>query len=166
VINFGLLFLLNTGIEVAIVRRMKKELREKRARMTNMNATANSSVPALTSAASSTVLSDKKREDDEMKERRVIKMVVLNSVLNLILRAPDLLFWIENRNVLLLLIQSFLLDDSQPVPGLLSLVADIGYFTYILTFTTNFFIFYHFNTKFKEAVVFSFINIYTFIKFK
>jgi hypothetical protein len=38
-INFGVFFILNTGIEVKIVRRMHKELKEKRERHAKMKAT-------------------------------------------------------------------------------------------------------------------------------
>jgi hypothetical protein len=103
---------------------------------------------------------NKKEEEDEKREQKVIKMVVLNGLFNFILRTPDMLFWLENANT-----WQFFLNDVLHVfinrsfntlamyfPGFLSFIADIGYLTYILTFTTNFIIFYKFNTKFKNAV--------------
>jgi hypothetical protein len=102
IINFGGFFLLNTGIEIKIVRRMHIELKEKRERIAKMNATNSSvsnSVRAIKVASSSETLNEnKKREaEDAKKERRVIKMVILNGILNFILRAPDMLFWLENK---------------------------------------------------------------------
>jgi hypothetical protein len=45
--------------------------------------------------------------------------------------------------------------SMQHILGLLNLIADIGYLTFILSFTTNFVIFYKFNKNFKESVFFS-----------
>jgi hypothetical protein len=164
VINFGAFFALNTGIEVKIVRRMHRELQDKRERIAKMNA---SNSPSSNDAATGTKNKSqaeedrKKEEEDAKKERRVIKMVMLNGIFNFVLRAPDLLFWLEYRGILKLLYQTItnnawlLQKDSwgHYVPGLMSIIVDVGYFTYILTFTTNFVIFYNYNTNFKEAVV-------------
>jgi hypothetical protein len=100
---------------------------------------------------------DMKREEEDMKkERKVIKMVILNGIFNFFLRAPDVLFWIENENVWFVLFRDQVAIQSNAyvsvTPGLFGLIADVGYFTYILTFTTNFVIFFKFNANFKEAV--------------
>jgi hypothetical protein len=170
VINFGAFFILNTGVEVKIVRRMHKELKEKRQRLARMNATK----PSLPSTSlkkeepeTSQEDKDKKKAEDEdgIKERQVIKMVIFNGVFNFILRGPDILFWMENKNI----VSCFYSGSYEHVdltwnneenmhnertPGLLNLIADIAYLTYILTFTTNFVIFYNFNKNFKQAIVF------------
>jgi hypothetical protein len=105
----------------------------------------------------------KKAEDEDgKKERSVIKMVVLNGFLNFIFRAPDTLFWMENKNILSYVFATYMhgnfndwISSDQNAPGLLNLIADIGYFTFIITFSSNFLIFYQFNKNFKDAVVFS-----------
>jgi hypothetical protein len=134
---------------------MQKELKEKRERLAKMNSAK--PVVSIGSVGASNVLhkasEDKKREEeDEKKERKVIKMVVINGVLNFILRAPDMLFWMENYN------SWSIFDDTLVytalLPGFLAFIPDIGYFTYILTFSSNFFIFYKFNKNFNDAVVF------------
>jgi hypothetical protein len=103
---------------------------------------------------SKTDLEDKKREEeDNKKERKVIKMVVLNGFFNFILRAPEMLFWIENANSWELLYSIVLNHHYVKFPGLLNLIADIGYLAYILTFSSNFFIFYKFNKNFGKAVI-------------
>jgi hypothetical protein len=159
VINFGVFFILNTTIEVKIVRRMQKVLREKRERMQKMNASKPSAI-ALTGAYKPFQADEdmKKAEyEDGKKEREVIKMVVLNGFLNFIFRAPDLLFWLEYKNILSTIFIYRPLNDSLSgynTPGLLTLIADISYLTYVVTFSTNFLIFYKFNKNFKEAVVF------------
>jgi hypothetical protein len=160
VVNFCFFFIFNTGIEVKLVHRMHRELQDKRERLANMNAEKPSALVFSTDnlTQNQKALRDKtKDEEDAKKERKLIKMVILNGFFNLVLRAPDVLFWLENESV-----WSIFEDDDiekvvkvgKSVPGLLSLVADIGFLTYILTFTTNFIIFDKFNKNFKEAVVF------------
>jgi hypothetical protein len=149
--NFGVFFILNTGVEVKLVRRMHKELREKRERLAKMNAEKSS---ASTELACKREEKMKAEEDDLKKERKVIKMVVFNGVLNFVLRTPELLFCLEYLCHQSDLHTIFVYTFGVYMPGFLSFMADIGYFTYTLTFTTNFAIFYTFNKNFKDAVVF------------
>jgi hypothetical protein len=96
-------------------------------------------------------------------------MVIINGVINFIFRAPEMLFWMENKSILSSLYShikrynnvydnhmaySYDKIAKENTPGLLNLIADIGYLSYILTFTTNFVIFYSFNKNFKEVIVF------------
>jgi hypothetical protein len=161
VINFGVFFILNTGIEVKIVRRMHKELKEKRERLAKMDAAKPFSSAAVETApvvgleSKPQTNEDKKREEeDSIKERRVIKMVVFNSVFNFVLRASDLLFWIEYHGSWFGFFSCILNIINDNIPGFLGLLVDMGYFFYILTFIINFVIFYKFNKNFNEAVVF------------
>jgi hypothetical protein len=179
VINFGAFFLINTVIEVKIVRRIHKELSEKRERLARLKCdeTSLSTVTTAYSATKSTSKADESKnkidKENEKKERKVIKMVVLNGIFNFVLRAPEIFFWIENASIFSLVFpdqsrpMDYLSDRSSGlgyyVPGLLGLVADIGYLSYILTFTTNFIIFYKFNKNFKEAVVFFKVKSYQLI---
>jgi hypothetical protein len=149
VINFCVFFIFNTGVEVKIVRRMHKELKDKRERLAKMNASNSRSSQAVETCQ--TEEDRKKEEEDGKKERRVIKMVAINGLLNFILRASDMLFWLENKNISVLL--NIGSQDSL-LPGIFSLITDLGYFAFILTFTTNFVIYYKFNLKFKEALIF------------
>jgi hypothetical protein len=148
-INFGFFFILNTGLEVKIVRRMQKELKEKRERFAKMNAKTPTSVSDKEGISSDKINEEKRREEeDKIKENMVIKMVVINGFLNFILRTPDMLFWVEYKNIL-----EALFNERSP-PGLLNFIADIGCFAYILTFSANFFIFYKYNKNFNSAVEF------------
>jgi hypothetical protein len=147
IINFVIFFIINTGIEVKTVRRMHTELVEKRERIAKMRE----------SSSATTAHEDKnKNDEDDKKERRGIKMVVLNGIFNFVLRAPDMLFWIGNKNVILSVFGSENKYVSTAlmefVPGLLGFIIDIGYLAYILTSITNFVIFYTFNKNFKKAV--------------
>jgi hypothetical protein len=159
VINFGFFFIINMGLEAKLVRRMHKELQEKKDRQEKMNASSSSTSSPLTEAARIIQENKNKKKEKEnvKKERKLIKMVVLNSVFNSVLRAPDMFFWIENTDSWCLLftcLNNQLRNNVDLFPGLLSFMTDISYLTYIMTFTTNFFIFYKFNKNFKEAVVF------------
>jgi hypothetical protein len=161
VINFGVFFTLNTGIEVKIVRRMHKELWMKRERLTKMNINKTSSEAVLTCTSldvdnkSQSSEGKTSEKEDEKKERRVIKMVVFNGIFNFFLRAPDVLFWIGYHNILSILYRDDILFElNKYVPGFFNFIADIGYLTYIITFTTNFIIVYKFNKNFREAIVF------------
>jgi hypothetical protein len=145
VLNFVVFFILNTAIEVKLVRRMHKELDDKRERIARMNS------------------DDKMKNEieDKKKEKKVIKMVIFNGILNFVLRAPDMLFWLENTNIFSIVIAESIIITlfsktglASFVPGLLGFVADVGYLSYILTFSTNFIIFYKFNLNFRNAVVF------------
>jgi hypothetical protein len=157
-INFVVFFFLNTGVEVKIVLRMQKELREKRKRLAKLNApkSAAETCSVGSEIKSQTDIDNKKREEEDIKkERKVIKMVVLNGIFNFVLRAPEMLFWIENSkswDILFGVVDSPLLD-SVSFPGFLNIIVDICYFAYILTFSSNFFIFYKFNKNFGEAVI-------------
>jgi hypothetical protein len=110
VINFLFFFILNTAVEVKIVRRMHKELKDKRERMAKMSdSKAPISSSALTEEKSQSNENKKKleaEEEDSKKERKVIKMVVFNGVLNIVLRAPDIFFWIENKTFCLIYFQN------------------------------------------------------------
>jgi hypothetical protein len=146
VINCAVFFVVNTSIEVKIVRRLHKEIKEKRARIAQMNHKTSSSTAATLSTNQQ---DNRKIEEDEKKERRVIKMVIVNGTFNFFLRLPDIFVLFENESVWRLF------DNNLTfVAGLFNLFDDIGYFTYILTFSTNFLVFYNFNSKFKEAVIF------------
>jgi hypothetical protein len=157
-INFGVFFTLNTGIEVKIVRRMQKELKNKRERLAKMNAPkqAVKTDSVGDNTKSKKDLEDKKREEENSeKEWKVITMVVLNGIFNFVLRAPEMVFWIENSKCWSILfgISNGDLYYYFSFPGFLNLIADVGYFAYLLTFSSNFFVFYKFNKNFKEEVV-------------
>jgi hypothetical protein len=149
-INFGVFFIVNTAIEIKIVLRMHQELKEKRERQAKMNSSATKSATSV----ADDIRNAKKAKEDETKERRVIEMVVFNSILNLILRAPDMLFWLESTEILSDLFSSDYISFLAYFHGFANLLVDASYFMYIMSFSTNFAIFYYFNSKFSEAVVF------------
>jgi hypothetical protein len=147
-LNFVVLFVLNTSIEVKIVRRMHKEMKEKRERMALMSGAAASTLHSASA-------DNKKADEDAKKERRVIKMVVLNGIFNFLLRSPELLVWLQYSTIRNLIAHGQTWErTTMYIPGFTNLIVDLSYLTYILTFSSNFLIFYKFNTKFKEAVVF------------
>jgi hypothetical protein len=140
-INFALFFAISTIIEVMILQRMHKELAEKRERMARMNA-----YKTTVLADSSIALTNAELEDAK-KERRVITMVVLNSLVNFLLRFPDFLIFLEDSS------KTSESSLNAIFPGFASLLLDISYLAYILTFSFNVLIFYIFNSKFKKLFV-------------
>jgi hypothetical protein len=136
---------------------MHTELQEKKKRLATMNnhkfiEPAVATTSARTSKINIQSDQDKKREEEDIKkERRVIKMVILNGFFNFFLRAPDILFWMEYQGVWSIFDNGGL---TLLAPGFLSFIVDISLLTYILTFSTNFLIFYLYNKNFKEAVMF------------
>jgi hypothetical protein len=147
-INFGVFFIVNTGLEIKIVRRMQKELTKKRERLANLKAKTSVSLVTEDANLSDKINEEKRREEeDRKKELSVIRMVIINGVLNFILKAPDMLFWMENTQVF------NIFHDARIAPGIFGLIGDIGCLTYILSFSSNFLIFYNFNKNFKNAVV-------------
>ncbi len=77
-IKYALFFLVNTFVEIVIVRKFQVELREKRRKMEQMG--------RVDQAAR------KKLDEDSVKERRAITMVVLNSLVNFSLRFSEIFF--------------------------------------------------------------------------
>jgi hypothetical protein len=152
-LSFVVFFMLNTSIEIKVVMRMHKELKEKRVRIEQMNAVSSRGAAASAVSQSQSNDSKKKAEEDERKERRTIMMVVLNGVFNFVLRSPEMLVWLETSTSFDRIISNRL-NLRYYMPSFWNLVQDVGNFGFLLTFCTNFFIFYRFNKKFNEAVVF------------
>jgi hypothetical protein len=95
VLNFGVFFLVNTWTEVRLVRKLHNELTIKRNKvaeeieLTSMHNSAHSAVVNKMLKAK-----QKKIEHDSKKEQRAIIMVISNSVINFILRLPEIFVFI------------------------------------------------------------------------
>jgi hypothetical protein len=87
----------------------------------------------------------RKQEIEERSEERAVAMVVINAIFNFLLRLPELFFMFSLSK------QLFHFDFFSSFPNLPLFVTDLAYFFYILTFTTNFLIYYLFNQKFKQS---------------
>jgi hypothetical protein len=133
-INCVLFFLINTHVEIVIVKKFHQELREKRRKMQEMTSQQMDERAKL------------KLEEDTKKEQRAIKMVVFNSLINL---APEILIILNNSTGILFKneVYNFFLNT----PGLPLLSVDMTYLMYILTFSTNVAIYCHFNERFNLA---------------
>jgi hypothetical protein len=151
IINYFVFFIANTCVEVTIVRKLHSELADKKKRIADMKIKPESEEKPSLVIITKPVFSRKKRrqEVEEGAERRSIVMVILNAVVNFFFRLPELLV---------------LLSQSEPLfgfnaiwwffytfPSLAIFPTDFGYFAYILTFSTNFIIYYLFNLKFKQT---------------
>jgi hypothetical protein len=145
-INFVGFFIVNTSIEIVLVRRLRKELGEKKARHEEMEMAAIDRRRSSGSAAAPISFRKRRKQDKEGRvEERAIIMVVINALISLLLRMPEL-FFIFTALRFFSGFNFFLSISNLPL-----FITDIAYFSYILTFTTNFLIYYLFNQKFKQT---------------
>jgi hypothetical protein len=150
--NYLIFFIVNTGVEVILVRKLHSELAVKKKRLEDMNQKPKSN-PSTSSTAVAPVVSFRKRRRQEMEDRteqRAILMVVFNALINFFFRLPELLFMFT------------IFYDIFPGCDFFSpfrdtfisfrlFTTDVTYLFYILTFSTNFLIYYLFNQKFKQT---------------
>jgi hypothetical protein len=92
-VNFFIFLLLNIRIEVIIVRRLHKELADKRTRAGHMTNSINSN-------GNLSMRAKRKLEMDGKKEQKAITMVVSNSLINFILRFSEIFLFLINDTVL------------------------------------------------------------------
>ncbi len=136
-VNYFLFLIFNTALEMIIVRRLRREIEEKklhRAELTHMSPESREF--------------KRRQESDSRMETRAIVMVITNSVINMILRFPDFFSFIINSNDILPnnIIYQYFCGFLGICPGLV----EIADFFFILTFTSNCLIYYFFNSKFKK----------------
>jgi hypothetical protein len=145
--NFVLISFVNCLIEVILVVRLSRELRQKR---------QSHSMPAVSALISSLVsrrIVTNKKKHIEQQETRAIIMIITNSSINMIFHLPDvssLFFFIAD------FFQVAYKGRSQHwicVDETFCLyIVDVSNIFFILTLSTNFAIFYFFNLKFKMAL--------------
>jgi hypothetical protein len=149
-IDFVLFLSVNTFLEIVLLRKLHWELSEKRKRVAQSQTTSAGAQSTNPNTISSVSFRRKRKQDVEKRtEQRAIVMVILNAILNFFLRLPELFFFFSISNFVFGINVLYKIFDSFPRFSLF--MTDITYFTYILTFTTNFFIFYLFNMKFKQT---------------
>jgi hypothetical protein len=134
-VDFGLFFFINTAIEISILRKFHAELKEKQRKMQEMQQANQNQINKL--------------ESDKKKEQRAITMVALNSLVNFILRCPEV--FIISKNLDLLSADSSVTRFMSKFQSIGLLLYNISYFLYILTFSTNVLIYFKFNEAFNKA---------------
>jgi hypothetical protein len=135
VVNYCLFLVFNTLVKVIIVVKLSREIREKRERM-----------EALTTAAN-LAANRAKLEADEKRERKAIIMAIANGLVNLLLRFPEFFTFVVDSNLPKNALFVYFCDQLVICENLVTM----AYFSYLLTCSTNCFIYYLFNTKFKES---------------
>jgi hypothetical protein len=148
-VNYLAFFVVNTVVEVTLVKKLHSELKDKQKRLDGMNklSAAGSSGANLVPVSFRKL---RKQEIEEKTEQRAIIMVVINALLNFFFRLPELFFLFSISNSLISddnILSNFFLV----FPSLKICTTDLAYFTYILTFSTNFIVYYVFNQKFKQT---------------
>jgi hypothetical protein len=91
----------------------------------------------------------RKHQIEESAEGRAILMVVFNCALNFILRLPELFFIFTVSHTLFKKMCNYL--DGSLFPNFSQITTDLTYLCYVLTFSTNFAVYYLFNQKFKQT---------------
>ncbi len=127
----------NTAIEIIIVRRLRRELADKMANIASMH-------------ASSRILNEKRAKSDAKKKQKAIVMVIINSLINLVLRFPEFFLFLKNSNILF---------NNNPLFNILcgdyavcDYMIEMSNFFFILTFSTNYLTYYFFNKKFRKCI--------------
>jgi Fe2+ transport system protein B len=142
-----LFFILNTAVEVALVRKLHAALKEKKRRVEEMEMRSHVEEARVSLMARMSFRKLRKQEMEAKSEQRAIIMVIINAFINFFLRLPELFF--------LFSVSKNFFGDKQLMhvfdtfPALKFFWIDLAYFCYILTFATNFLIYYLFNQKFK-----------------
>jgi hypothetical protein len=150
-LNYVVFGIVSTGVEVTLVRKLHKELCDKKIRLEKMNQTDNLS--SLAKKADTPVLSFRKRRKQEIEDRteqRAVIMVIMNALINIFFRLPEIFLTVTvfDRIFIQNFFIRFFLDTF---PSLQDFTTDLTYFCFILTLSTNFFIYYLFNLKFKQT---------------
>jgi hypothetical protein len=145
-INYILFLVINTTVEVVLLRKLHTELKGKKARKTRLD---NAPRASFSSNEPVSFRKRRKRELEERAEQRALIMVLLNAFINFFFRLPELLLLFSAssnvfpKNVLSEFFDSFM--------SLQLFTTDFAYFSYILTFSTNFIVYFIFNLKFKQT---------------
>jgi hypothetical protein len=146
-INYFVFFMINTIVEVTIVRKLHSELAIKKKRHDDMQMRSHTSTADIFHPVS--FRRKRKQEIEEKTEQRAIIMVVVNACINLFFRLSELLVLVSISNQLF---------ESSPIFNFFynfynfkELAADLASFFFIITFSTNFLVYYLFNLKFKQT---------------
>jgi hypothetical protein len=147
-INYMLFFIVNTWVEVTIVRKLHLELADKKKRLGGMGNKVNT-VAVTPNAQPVSFRKRRKQQMEEGAEKRAFLMVVVNALINFFFRLPELLVLLAQSEPLGS--NNVLFDFFNVLRTTTSLPTDVACFFYILTFSTNFLIYYLFNIKFKQS---------------
>jgi hypothetical protein len=115
--NYLLSSVFNSIVEISIVVKLRRELKKKEQAMTNL----------------AEDIRHRKLEENERTRRKALTMIVVNGLLNLILRMPEL---------------AALVYFAALVP----LIVHMSNLFFISTFTSNYIIFYVFNNQFRKTL--------------
>jgi hypothetical protein len=146
--NSFLFCILSLIIEVVIVNKLKKELKEKEERMAGMSSGHTLQQNTTLSARSR----HRKKQNESIKvEQKAILMTFINSFLNFTLRLPEIFIPVYLISETFYSKSSWFLYMCAYLSICEILIDMIGLF-FIISSSVNYFIFYYFNKKFKEAV--------------
>jgi hypothetical protein len=147
-LNYFVFLVANTCVEVTLVRKLHLELMEKKKRLDKMNKPG---LAQSTNSANATPFRKRRKQEiEDRTEQRAFLMVVINTLINFILRLPELFFLFSSTENVFAIKNSFTLFFVS-YTFIREFTVDLTNLTYILTFSTNFLIYYLFNLKFKQT---------------
>jgi hypothetical protein len=164
-VNFLGFLVINTGVEMNLIKNLRKEIVEKKGKMEKEINTM-----IMNNSSGSMIINklirdkQKKIEQDAKKEQRATIMVITNSFVNFYLRLPEVLvFFVStcySNNLGLtgncgatILAGSVIYQFLSNIINLKNTIVSFAYLMYILTFTTNVAVYYVFNTKFRQLFI-------------
>jgi hypothetical protein len=149
IVNSFVFCITNLTIEIIIVKKLKKELDDKKNRMDGMMTGTNLNSKLLTLSARARLR--KKQNESTKVEQKAMLMTSVSSFLNIFLRLPEMLKPIN------LIVHSYFMFTYMfkylcHELDICDLFIDMTNVCFILTLCSNYFIYYYFNKKFREAV--------------
>jgi hypothetical protein len=147
-VNSFLFCILSLIIEAVIVKKLKKELNDKDERIASMT---DSSTRQQNVTLSARIRHRKKQNESTKVEQKAILMTSVNSFLNFTFRLPEMFIPVY------FITETFYSNSSwlQYLCGYLSIceiLNDMISLLFIISLSVNYFVYYYFNKKFKEAV--------------
>jgi hypothetical protein len=156
IINFVLFLIMNTWIEFSLLRNLRSEIAEKREKLEKEIVESQSK-----NSANSEVINkvnrgkQKKIEHDSKKETRAIVMVITNSGLNFVLRFPEIFVFVSSNisfyNIFVM--PSYINSRDIYFDNIASILVNLSFLFYMLTFTTNIVVYCVFNPHFKKNYI-------------
>jgi hypothetical protein len=138
-------------IELSLLSNLRKEIVIKRAKLDKeITQSKSKNLSRLVAIDKMNKLKEKKIDQDKKKETRAIAMVVTNSILNFVLRFPEILILISSNSDFL----QFIFNAGSMSVDISANLVSFSYFAYILIFSLNVVVYYTFNPKFKKLFIF------------
>jgi hypothetical protein len=153
-INFVLFLAVNTSLEFSLLRNLRNEIEQKRTKLEKeiqeswKKSTSKSRVVSKVNMGK-----QKKIDQDKIKETRAILMVIFNSGMNFFLRFPEIFVFVSSNSHFIINSSTAFGIENTLFNNLSSILVNLSYLFYVLTFTTNVLVYCVFNPNFKKHFI-------------